>query len=363
MNILNSMKKIQQQKGMALLLVMGVIVVVLTTISIGATLYLNNLDANRGTNDSNQSLEAAQAGIERARGLFKKYNDFFNGCQVNDCINFSNSTCVDCSNASATYTDSQQRYKYKVKIITLNPGGATIQATGYKGLYNRVINSGLSFYKPFTCGDEIEDGEGNKYPTVAIEVEGDTQCWMAENLKTKEFPDGSCINGETPPCVYASSDDAAKGRACRDNDESACNDEGAFYELAAAMNGGTSEGDRGICPAGWHIPTNDDWFALEDTFRGDKVDCDPNRNKIECENAGLELQTGGSSGFESRLPGYRLDDEKNFDFFKAEAVYWSSSLIGSSTKVWVRRFLADEGGIDRAQYDEKFAVSVRCIKD
>jgi type II secretory pathway pseudopilin PulG len=168
------MKKIQQQKGMALLLVMGVIVVVLTTISIGATLYLNNLDANRGTNDSNQSLEAAHAGIERARGLFKKHNDFFNGCQVNDCINFSNSTCIDCSISNATYTDSQQRYKYKVKIITLNPGGATIQSTGYKGLYNRVINSGLSFYKPFTCGDEIEDGEGNKYSTVAIEVEGDS---------------------------------------------------------------------------------------------------------------------------------------------------------------------------------------------
>lgn len=363
MNKLKIMKKNNPKKGMALLLVMGVIVVVLTTISIGVTLYLNNIDANRGKDDSNQSLQAAQAGIEKARALFKQDAGFFGGCQVNDCINFSGSTCVDCSNSAATVTDSQQRYRYKVKITTLNPDGATLQSTGYKGLYNRVVNSGLSFYKPFSCGDQIEDGEGNKYSTVAIDVEADTQCWMATNLKTKEFPDGSCINGETAPCPDASGDDAAKGRACRDNDESACNDEGAFYELAAAMNGGTSEGERGICPADWHIPTNDDWFALEDAFRGNKVECDPNRNKIECENAGLELQSGGSSGFESRLPGYRLEDEKNFDFSKAEAVYWSSSLIGSSTKAWVRRFLADEGGIDRAQYEEKFAVSVRCIKD
>lgn len=354
---------------MALLLVMAVIVVVLTTVSIGATVLLNNLDAGKGQEDTNIASASAQAAIERVRGYYKNNNDFFAGCSVNDCIDFANSTCMSCDLPEATYNNGNQTYQ--VKVINKNTTGVSLQATGYKGLYSRSVNDGIRF-TIFTCGDAlngiIEDLEGNTYPTV--EING--QCWMAQSMRTKLTTQGDCINGiGTPPfCANASKDDNGLGRSCFDNDENACSESGALYTWEAAMDGDPFEGTQGLCPEGWHVPTDAEWVDLEIGLLDDKEDCEADRredkgNEYQCASVGLALtwtENGGTTGFEGVSTGYRDVDQASFFDNKKYAKYWSST--GSKPNV-IRSIDTDSLPLfGRNEFDDSLhSFALRCIKD
>ena len=125
------------------------------------------------------------------------------------------------------------------------------------------------------CGNLLEDRDGYTYTTVQI----GNQCWMSQNLRTKTYPNGTCINGSAAPCSSASIADNYKDRSCYNNLESNCAANGALYSWYGAMN---IPGDaanigfnkplpnpytvwnnhQGACPTGWHIPTPDDWTTL-----------------------------------------------------------------------------------------------------
>ena len=116
---------------------------------------------------------------------------------------------------------------------------------------------------PFTF-TECKDGDNNYYPVVQI----NTQLWMAENLKTT-----NCSNGTPIPLVNnTTSWDTltATGKAyCWYNDNIANKATyGALYTWAAAMNGaaGTNNnpsGIQGVCPTGWHLPSDAEWTQME----------------------------------------------------------------------------------------------------
>jgi uncharacterized protein (TIGR02145 family)/prepilin-type N-terminal cleavage/methylation domain-containing protein len=138
--------------------------------------------------------------------------------------------------------------------------------------------SQLLFSEPdgiFHCGDKLADRDGYEYSTVSI----GNQCWMSQNLRTKTYPNGLCINGSTAPCSDASIADNGKNRSCYDNLESNCAANGAMYTWYGTMN---INGDpnniglskpfpnpytvwlnhQGVCPDGWRIPTPDDFTNL-----------------------------------------------------------------------------------------------------
>lgn len=370
------MPRTKPKKGMALLLVMAVIVVVLTTVSIGATVLLNNLDATKGQEQSNVALVSAQSAIEKVRGYYKNKNDFFSGCSVNNCINFTRGKCDSCDVPEAMYDDGNRRFK--VVIMSLNANGVSLQATGYKGLYNRVISDGIKFTN-FICGDDysgiITDSEGNEYPTTMI----NGQCWMAASLRTKVKPDGSstgaCINGSgTPPldCDDASSADNGQGRSCYNNEEAMCvkNNQGALYTWEAAMNDSTVEGTQGICPVGWRVPTDSDWFSLELNLTDRDESCDSARkaedlNEFDCKAAGLKLSPageGGTVGFEGIPTGYRDDNQQDFIEPKNLSKYWTST--GSRPTV-IRTIDTDNlPAFGRDEIERKhYSFALRCIKE
>lgn len=362
------MSKYKPKKGIALLLVMAVIVVVLTTVSIAATVLLNNLDAGKGQEDTNSAVLSAQAGIEKVRGYYKNDSKFFDGCSVNDCIDFTNNSCTSCDATGAIFIDGSRRYK--VAVTNINATGVSLNATGYKGLYNRSISDGIKF-SIFTCGDalngNIEDGEGNEYPTVDI----NGQCWMATSLRTKQTPDGTCINGGgAAPCDDASPSDNGQGRACYDNDENSCidQDKGALYTWDGAMNGELSEGARGICPENWHIPSDYEWVVLETFLTDPSETCDPSRSsadkkvKYDCVSAGTQLSPDGSTGFNGVLTGYRDEDQSSFLDNKAHAKYWSST---GSKPIIYREIEEKQAGFGRDETDNKtpYSFAVRCLKD
>ncbi len=121
-----------------------------------------------------------------------------------------------------------------------------------------------SFATSTSSGETVTDIDLNVYQTVQI---GD-QIWMAENLKTTRYADGSDI-----PLVEGSVEwDAltATGKAYCWYDNSTTNRDiyGGLYTWSAAMNGAASSeanpsGVQGVCPDGWHLPSDAEWKELE----------------------------------------------------------------------------------------------------
>ena len=122
----------------------------------------------------------------------------------------------------------------------------------------------IPFNPDLTYGT-ISDIDGNNYKTIQIGY----QVWMAENLRTTRYADGTAIPLITNRDEWAALTVTDKA-CCRYNYWSCDCDTtsfGAYYTWAAAMNGASSSasnpsGVQGVCPDGWHLPSNDEWRIL-----------------------------------------------------------------------------------------------------
>lgn len=108
-----------------------------------------------------------------------------------------------------------------------------------------------------SCSSKLTDYDGNTYNTVLI----GKQCWMKENMRTTHYANGSSI----PMGSTYSYTDAY--RYCPDNNCSNVSTYGYLYNWAAVMNGSPSSDQRpsgvqGICPRGWHVPSEMEWYQL-----------------------------------------------------------------------------------------------------
>ncbi len=215
----------------------------------------------------------------------------------------------------------------------------------------------------------VEDSDGNKYGTVSI----GGQLWMAENMRTKTKPDGTCINGGgTPPCADASVADNGLGRSCYSNNEAKCTSEGALYKWSAAMDGSTTEGARGICPKGWHVPTQSDFATLERFLADPGQSCDPNRTYASpggCLSGGSHLRTGGSTGFNAQYAGMRTLSGSTFFGQYPDPAGSSAYLQGSTVRegfpgsYYGRELHSVTNDIFMYHIGGNYSLSLRCIKD
>jgi uncharacterized protein (TIGR02145 family) len=107
----------------------------------------------------------------------------------------------------------------------------------------------------FICGiSQVKDTEERAYETIPI---GD-QCWMASNMDA-----GTMISNSSDQ-----TDNTFLEKYCYGDIEANCEEYGGLYQWGEAMQYEISEGARGICPLGWHIPTAGDWAALESSLGG-----------------------------------------------------------------------------------------------
>ena len=195
----------------------------------------------------------------------------------------------------------------------------------------------------FICGtSQISDIDGNKYNTIKI---GD-QCWMTHNLNTGTRIDG--VNNQT--------DNSIIEKYCYNNIEDSCNHYGGLYQWDEMIQY-APKGSQGICPDGWHIPTDAEWCTLEK-----EVDL-----TIDCTtagwrgiDAGTKLKQGGSSGFTGLLSGHR-NTGGSFDNFGTSAYYWTSTL--GSSGAWSRSLSMSNTTSARNDENKIFGFSVRCLKN
>ncbi len=195
----------------------------------------------------------------------------------------------------------------------------------------------------FNCGDTITDRDGFTYKTATI----GTQCWMTENLKTKTLPDGQCINTPDdafpPDCTFLwsgtrySSVSLLQARECAsltgtpNAPEADCEAGRTLYRPYEALQCKWTPGSgmcgipgctnppntmccdgqfvsninvKGICPDGWHIPSEAEFSTLETYLANPGAPCNPNRvNTYEC--AGAEIKLKSPSIFNASLVGRR----------------------------------------------------------
>ncbi|MEI6588078.1 MAG: FISUMP domain-containing protein, partial [Candidatus Moraniibacteriota bacterium] len=201
----------------------------------------------------------------------------------------------------------------------------------------------------FVCNrDTVRDSDGNYYRTISV----GTQCWMNENLRTGTM----LASGATMP-----TNNGIIEKWCYGNDIARCNQEGGFYHWDEAMAYSTTEGAKGICPTGWHIPTDAEQYTMEKYLTDAASTCDASRNGAwDCTSAGTKLKSGGTSGMNFPLAGRRVTDG-SFDLRTAYAYVWSSSQSG--TNAWSRVLDSVYATVLRNAYSKAFGFSVRCLKD
>jgi uncharacterized protein (TIGR02145 family) len=213
----------------------------------------------------------------------------------------------------------------------------------------------------------VRDHEGNIHPTVTI----GNQVWMADNMYVTTYPDGSPIDDSSTWTGGTANAFAYPIRAASDyvgnaNSPVAVKGDidikryGLFYQWNAAMAGSTTEGAQGICPSGWHIPTDADWDALQVAL-GSNTTQDGTWSNGATEKVGDQLKVGGKSGFSALFSG----DVKHTSLTRENrglyAFFWSSSSTGSSGGV--RGVSSSESGFWRSTGDRAFGDLVRCLKN
>jgi len=209
------------------------------------------------------------------------------------------------------------------------------------------------------CGDLLSY-EGQDYTTVLI----GTQCWMAENLNIGTRIDGS----------QNQTNNSQIEKYCYDDNESNCDTYGGLYQWDEMMEYTTAQGAQGICPSGWHIPTDDEWKILEGTVDSQYGVGDPEWDIIGWRgfDVGFNLKstsgwwgsTGNGSdifGF-TALPNGQRDSDGNFNFVNKYG-YWQSSTEYSELFAWIRVLGYDKNEADKATGIRGFGYSVRCLKD
>ena len=197
----------------------------------------------------------------------------------------------------------------------------------------------------------VTDIDGNVYHTITI----GTQVWLAENLKTTKFNDGSSIPLLTKNAVRT---DLTTPEYWWYNNDSAAYDNpyGKLYNWYAVNDG------RDLCPTGWHVPTDAEWTTLTDYLGGLSVAGGKLKETGFIHWSNGNVGATNESGF-TALPGGDRDINGSFNRIGLNGRWWSSSMYGSTGKAWYREMGGNHAGVIQANSSPDDGYSVRCIGD
>lgn len=239
-----------------------------------------------------------------------------------------------------------------------------------------AINSiGTSFGTEVSFGTQVNDFDENIYNTVPI----GSQLWMAENMKVTHYSDGTVISRVEESSAWNSLDITDKAYCFYENSLANKNIYGALYTWAAAMNGTNSSssnpsGVQGVCPSGWHLPSDDEWKQLEMDLGMSQIEAD--RTGIRGPGVGGKLKEAGrvhwteqnigasnESGFTALPGGFRFI-HGYFANLESGGHWWSSTEHPDySESAWTRELDENHSSVGRGGNTMNLGFSVRCLRD
>lgn len=199
---------------------------------------------------------------------------------------------------------------------------------------------------------------GHSYETVGI----GSQCWFSENLRTTEYANGDAIPGGLGIVNWSNTNLGAQ--SIPSNSQENLELYGRLYNWHAVKD------SRGLCPAGWHVPTDEEWMQLEMELGLTYTEAHSEGDRGW--SAGKPLKSSAtdsppwdgsnSTGF-SGLPGGLRAFDGTFWAIGGSGLWWSSSSCADDTKAWFRRLESNHRFIVRTSYYQRSGMSVRCIRD
>jgi len=225
----------------------------------------------------------------------------------------------------------------------------------------KEVNYGTGIISPsssWSCGDVLSY-EGQNYTTVEI----GTQCWMSENLNV-----GTRIDG-----ITNQTDNSTIEKYCLDNNSLKCDTFGGLYQWDEMMQYITTEGAQGVCPTGWHIPTDSEFKSLEmelgmsqsqadaTGYRGTDQGSQLGGNEPLWTDEALDQSSAfGSSGYLMFPSGTRYTDG-TYGGIGTYGFVWVSSQSGANS--WRHYLRWDQTKVGRSTDNKSSGYSVRCLKD
>ena len=215
-----------------------------------------------------------------------------------------------------------------------------------------------------SCSSSIEF-DGHTYSPVEI---GD-QCWFSENLRTTVYANSDAIPAGLTDGEWSTTSSGATAVYGEDDgcnnyspDIDACDEAQSLGEYGRLYNWYAVDDPRGLCPSGWHVPTDGEWTDLENYITSQGF-------SLGTEGTALKSTSGWNSGGNgtdnfgfSALPGgYRAFHDGYFVYAGTVGHWWSSSPI--DVYAWERYLHKDDGYISPNADRPRSGFSVRCLRD
>jgi uncharacterized protein (TIGR02145 family) len=265
-------------------------------------------------------------------------------------------------------------YSQTIKRIYLNNGivqqiplNAIDSMTYVGGSIARLhLHTGAVLQIPFNTIDSVNflfsslqfgsvaDIEGNTYNTIQI---GD-QIWMAENLRVSKFRNNSNITEFADALQWSGIYDNKSQTAAwcyYQNDPATNKAYGKLYNWYAVVN------INGICPNGWHVPSDQEWTKLTDFLGGESVAAGKMKTVGTVYWNSPNQDATNSSGF-SALPGGLRYYFSSFDFISDFGTFWAATQDDAG-RSWARYLSYEFANVFRTSSIKENAFSVRCVKD
>jgi uncharacterized protein (TIGR02145 family) len=222
--------------------------------------------------------------------------------------------------------------------------------------YNPIatIDDGSCVYEDPCSGQSTVVFDNHAYSLIGI----GTQCWFAENLRSDNYRNGDAIPGNLTDSQWESTSSGAQtvyGEGTSLVSDGSSDEVANLATYGRLYNWYAVNDSRGLCPSGFHVPSDGEWTVLEDALGGSEV-------------AGTALKAASpawdgtnSSGFSALPGGGRTSGYGNFDDQGYYGYWWSSSPSG--TNAWYRVLYSGYSSVGRYYDTTRYGFSVRCVRD
>ena len=319
----------------------------------------------------------------------KETGDEGSGCTDPAACNYDSNPSIVINNTFCVYAASACE-----SCSGENDGTGTVVSNDFNG--DGACESGCvdSWACNFNASAEIDDGsceyescappscgnpkshQGYNYETIQI----GNQCWFAENLRSQQYANGEPILTNVTPLQWTSSDQNEQGlvtiygggsEECESyGSGNACDPIWSLDEYGCLYNWYAVKDERGLCPSGWHLPSNEEWDDLAEHLGGEQAAGYLMKSTSDwwyLDVGGTIVSSAGGSnesGFNG-VPGggkVRINQNHKYRYAETHGYWWTSTELNEDygrTKSLTTLGYSLQGG----SREKTNGYSVRCLED